>query len=67
MNAAAIPPIRVEQAFRVEKSEFIQRGTESIARSEAAHDWIPADVVIASLESKGAAARERRSSALPID
>lgn len=67
MKAAAIPPIRVKQAFRFEKYEFVRGGVESIARSEAAHDWFPADVLIASLEAKVAAAGERRSSVLPTD
>lgn len=37
--------------------EFIQKGVRAIARSEADGDWIAAEMVIAKLEAKVAAAR----------
>ena len=52
--------IRLELRDNVEQSEFILRGLASIARSEAANDWITAEDVIAKLEAKVVAARERR-------
>lgn len=53
MKAATIPPIR-------DQSEFVRRGLAAITRSEADGDWIPAETVIAKLEAKVAAARERQ-------
>ena len=52
--------VRTEVAHRRDQSEFVRRGLAAIARSEAAGDWIPADTVIAKLEAKVAAARERQ-------
>jgi hypothetical protein len=52
--------IEQELPDNIERSEFIRRGLASIARSEAARDWIPAEDVIAKLQAKVAAARERR-------
>lgn len=48
-----------EDVKLAEQTEFARRGMQSIARSEAAGDWIPADAVIAKLEAKVAAARQR--------
>jgi len=52
--------VRTEVARRRDQCDFVRRGMESIARSEAAGDWVPAEAVIAKLEAKVAAARERR-------
>lgn len=52
--------VRTEVARRRDQSEFVRRGLAAIARSEADGDWIPAEVVIAKLEAKVAAARERQ-------
>lgn len=52
--------VRNEVARRRHHSEFVQRGLASIARSERDGDWVPAEAVIAKLEAKVAAARERR-------
>ena len=52
--------VRTEVARRRDQSEFVRRGMAAIARSEAAGDWIPANTVIAKLEAKVAAARERQ-------
>ena len=52
--------VRTEVARRRDQSEFVRRGLAAIARSEAAGDWVPADTVIAKLEAKVAAARERQ-------
>lgn len=52
--------VRTEVARRRGQSEFVRRGLASIARSEADGDWIPAEQVIAKLEAKVAAARERQ-------
>lgn len=49
--------IRNEVARRRIDSKFIRRGRAAIARSVAAGDGIPAEVVIAKLESKVARAR----------
>jgi hypothetical protein len=53
--------VQRELARRREQSEFVRRGLASIARSEAAGDWVHADAVIANLEAKVTAARERRA------
>lgn len=53
--------VRTEVARRRDQAEFVRRGMESIARSEAAGDWIAAETVIARLEAKVAAARARRT------
>ena len=53
--------VRTEVTRRRDQSEFVRRGLAAIARSEADGDWIPAEVVIAKLEAKVAAARERQS------
>ena len=52
----------VEQELRDngKQSEFVRRGLASIARSEAAGDWIAAESVIAKLKARVAAAREQR-------
>ena len=62
MKFKSFSSVRIRQELRdnVEQSEFIRRGLASIARSEAVNDWIPAEDVIAKLEAKVAAARERR-------
>ncbi len=52
--------VRTEVARRRDQSEFVRRGLATIARSEAAGDWVPADAVIAKLEAKVAAARARQ-------
>lgn len=52
--------VRTEVSRRRDQAEFVRRGLQSIARSEAAGDWIPADAVIAKLEAKVAAARQRQ-------
>jgi hypothetical protein len=52
--------VRNELAGHRQRSEFVRRGLASIARSEAAGDWILAKDVIAKLEAKVACARERR-------
>ena len=52
--------VRTEVARRRNQSEYIRRGLAAIANSEAAGDWIPAETVIAQLEGKLAAARERQ-------
>ena len=60
MAALVEHAVRTEVSRRREQSEFVRRGLASIARSEAAGDWIPAESVIAKLEAKVAAARERQ-------
>lgn len=52
--------VRSEVARRQDQAEFLRRGLAAIARCEAAGDWIPADVVLAKLEAKLAAAREQQ-------
>lgn len=52
--------VRAEVTRRREYSEFVRRGLAAIARSQAANDAIPADVVIARLEARLAAARRTR-------
>ena len=52
--------VRTEVSRRRDQSEFVRRGLAAIARSEAAGDWIPAETVIAKLEAKVTAARERQ-------
>lgn len=54
--------VRAEVTRRKDQSEFVRRGLAAIARSEAAGDWIAAEDVIAKLEAKVAAARQRRQS-----
>ena len=54
--------VRAEVTRRKEQSEFMRRGLVAIARSEAAGDWIAAEDVIAKLEAKVAAARQRQQS-----
>lgn len=49
--------VRNEVAHRRIQSEFVRRGIASIQRTVAAGDGIPAQAVIAKLESKLAAAR----------
>ncbi|WP_416399895.1 YlcI/YnfO family protein [Alicycliphilus denitrificans] len=49
--------VRNEVARRRIQSEFVRRGIASIQRTVAAGDGIPAQAVIAKLESKLAAAR----------
>jgi Arc/MetJ-type ribon-helix-helix transcriptional regulator len=53
--------VRTEVSRRRDQSEFVRRGLAAIARSEADGDWIPAETVIAKLEAKVAAARERQT------
>ena len=52
--------VRNEVVRRRHHGEFVQRGLAAIARSERDGDWVPAETVIAKLEAKVAAARERR-------
>lgn len=54
--------VRAEVTRRKNQSEFVRRGLAAIARSEAAGDWVAAEDVIAKLEAKVAAARQRRQS-----
>ncbi|URI10136.1 hypothetical protein MW290_31880 [Aquincola tertiaricarbonis] len=54
--------VRAEVTRRKDQSEFVRRGLAAIARSEAAGDWVAAEDVIAKLEAKVAAARQRRQS-----
>ena len=60
MAALVENAVRTEVSRRRDQSEFVRRGLAAIARSEAAGDWIPAETVIAKLEAKVAAARERQ-------
>lgn len=55
--------VRTDVARRRDHAEFVRRGMESIARSEAAGDWVPADEVLAKLDAKVAAARARQKAA----
>jgi hypothetical protein len=59
MTALVETAVRTEVLRRRDQSEFVRRGLASIARSEAAGDWIAAETVIAKLEAKVAAARAR--------
>ena len=52
--------VRNEVLRRRVQSEFVQRGIAAIQRTAAAGDGIPAQAVIAKLESKLAAARSSR-------
>lgn len=54
----ATPPAN-ERTQSNARGDFVQRGKEAIARSIQAGDWIPAEVVIAKLEARLTAARER--------
>ena len=60
MAALVENAVRTEVSRRREQSEFVRRGLASIARSEAAGDWVPAETVIARLQAKLAAATERQ-------
>lgn len=60
MAALVENAVRTEVSRRRDQSEFVRRGLAAIARSETAGDWIPAEMVIAKLEAKVAAARERQ-------
>ena len=60
MAALVENAVRTEVTRRRDQSEFVRRGLVAIARSEADGDWIPAETVIAKLEAKVAAARERQ-------
>ena len=57
--------VRVEVNRRRTQEDFVRRGLHAIARSEEAGDWIPAEQVIAKLESKLADARERMKHRVP--
>ncbi len=61
MAALVESAVRSEVNRRREQAEFVRRGLASIARSEAAGDWIPADAVLAKLEAKLAAAKRSRT------
>lgn len=61
MAALVENAVRTEVSRRRDQSEFVRRGLAAITRSEAAGDWIPAETVIAKLEAKVAAARERQN------
>lgn len=65
MAALVENAVRTEVARRRDQSEFVRRGLAAIARSEAQGDWIPAEQVIAKLEAKVAAARERQKQSHP--
>jgi Arc/MetJ-type ribon-helix-helix transcriptional regulator len=65
MAALVENAVRTEVSRRRDQSEFVRRGLAAIARSEAAGDWIPAETVIAKLEAKVAAARERQKKHRP--
>lgn len=60
MAALVENAVRTEVSRRREQSEFVRRGVAAIARSEADGDWISAETVIAKLEAKVVAARERQ-------
>lgn len=60
MAALVEKAVRGEVARRREQASFVKRGLAAIARSEAAGDWTPADVVLAKLDAKLAAARKRQ-------
>jgi Arc/MetJ-type ribon-helix-helix transcriptional regulator len=60
MAALVENAVRTEVTRRRDQSEFVRRGLAAITRSEADGDWIPAETVIAKLEAKVAAARERQ-------
>jgi Arc/MetJ-type ribon-helix-helix transcriptional regulator len=60
MAALVENAVRTEVSRRREQSEFVRRGLAAIARSEADGDWISAETVIAKLEAKVVAARERQ-------
>lgn len=62
MKATKPSSVLLEEKLRddIEESKFIGRGLASIARAEASGRWISAEDVIAKLEAKVAAARERR-------
>jgi Arc/MetJ-type ribon-helix-helix transcriptional regulator len=60
MAALVENAVRAEVSRRRDQSEFVRRGLAAIARSEADRDWVPAETVIAKLEAKVAAARERQ-------
>jgi hypothetical protein len=49
-----------ERLEREDQTAFIRRGKTAIARSMARGDWIPAEDVLAKLETKVATARLRR-------
>lgn len=51
---------RIEYARRERQAEFVRRGQAAIARSEAAGDGIPAEVVFAKLRAKLDVAQKRR-------
>jgi len=57
--------VRFEVNRRRTQEDFVRRGLHAIARSEEAGDWIPAEQVIAKLESKLADARERMKHRVP--
>ncbi len=65
LTALVEKAVRTEVARRQDQSEFVLRGLAAIARSEAAGDWVPAETVLARLEAKVAAARERRQAPRP--
>lgn len=60
MAALVENAVRREVVRRRDQSEFVRRGLAAVARSEADGDWIPAELVIAKLEAKVVAARERQ-------
>ena len=60
MAALVENAVRTEVVRRRDQSEFVRRGLAAVARSEAVGDWIPAELVIAKLEAKVVAARERQ-------
>ena len=60
MAALVEKAVRGEVTRRREQSGFVRRGLAAIARSEADGDWIPADVVLAKLDAKLAAAKKRQ-------
>ncbi|HVR54990.1 MAG TPA: YlcI/YnfO family protein [Pseudorhodoferax sp.] len=60
MTALVEKAVRHEVARRHDNAEFMRRGLAAIARTRDADDGIPAEQVIAKLESKLAAARKTR-------
>ncbi len=60
MAALVETAVRTEVTRRRLQSEFVRRGLAAIARSEADGDWIPVESVLAKLDAKVAAARERQ-------
>ena len=52
--------VRAAVARRKDQSEFVRRGLLAIERTKAAGDGIPADAVVAKLQAKLQAAKDKR-------